>query len=52
MHNVCMMTIGYARVSTSSQALDAQLDQLIAADFDPVFQETMSGARSDRPELA
>lgn len=47
-----MLTIGYARISTSGQTLDAQLDQLISADCDPIFQETMSGARSDRPELA
>lgn len=47
-----MKSIGYARVSTSGQTLDAQLDQLVAEGCDPVFQETMSGARSDRPELA
>lgn len=46
-----MKMIGYARVSTSGQTLDAQLEQLIAAGCDPVFKETMSGARSDRPEL-
>lgn len=47
-----MLNIGYARISTSGQTLDVQLDQLVAADCDLIFQETMSGARSDRPELA
>ena len=46
-----MKMIGYARVSTSGQTLDAQLEQPGAAGCDPVFKETMSGARSDRPEL-
>lgn len=45
------MNIGYARVSTSGQTLDAQLEQLGAAECDRVFKETVSGARSDRPEL-
>ncbi len=45
------MKIGYARVSTSGQTLDAQLEQLGAAECDRVFKETVSGARSDRPEL-
>lgn len=45
------MKIGYARVSTSGQTLDAQLDQLREHGCDLIFQETMSGARSDRPEL-
>lgn len=43
--------IGYARVSTSGQTLDAQLEQLGEAGCDPVFKEAVSGARSDRPEL-
>jgi DNA invertase Pin-like site-specific DNA recombinase len=47
-----MKLIAYARVSTSGQTLDAQLEQLRAHGCDLIFQETMSGARSDRPELA
>ena len=46
-----MTLIGYARVSTSGQTLDAQLEQLGTAGCGSVFRETMSGARSDRPEL-
>lgn len=46
-----MNSIGYARVSTSGQTLDAQLEQLGVAGCGSVFRETMSGARSDRPEL-
>ena len=46
-----MSLIGYARVSTSGQTLDAQLEQLKDCGCDRVFRETISGARSDRPEL-
>jgi len=46
-----MKTIAYARVSTSGQTLDAQLEQLRAQGAELCFQETISGARSDRPEL-
>jgi len=45
-----MNSIGYARVSTSGQTLDTQLEQLGAAGCGSVFKETMSGARSDRPD--
>ena len=43
--------IGYARVSSSGQTLDAQLEQLTGAGCERVFRETATGARSDRPQL-
>jgi DNA invertase Pin-like site-specific DNA recombinase len=47
------MTIyGYARVSTDGQTLAAQDAQLHAAGCAKVYAEKVSGARSDRPELA
>jgi DNA invertase Pin-like site-specific DNA recombinase len=47
-----MSTYGYARVSTDGQTLDAQIAQLKVAGAEKVFQEKVSGARADRPELA
>lgn len=47
-----MATIGYARVSTEGQTLDAQLDRLTREGADPIYRETVSGARSDRKQLA
>lgn len=46
-----MNLYGYARVSTNGQALDAQVSQLEAAGCARVFQEKVSGAKTDRREL-
>jgi DNA invertase Pin-like site-specific DNA recombinase len=47
------MTIyGYARVSTDGQSLASQDAELHAAGCAKVYAEKISGARSDRPELA
>jgi DNA invertase Pin-like site-specific DNA recombinase len=46
-----MTTLGYARVSTDGQTLDAQLVQLEVAGCAKVFREKVSGARSDRAQL-
>lgn len=43
--------LGYARVSTTQQTLDQQLDALSRAGVDRVFQDKMSGTREDRPGL-
>jgi DNA invertase Pin-like site-specific DNA recombinase len=47
-----MTTYGYARVSTKDQTLASQDAQLMAAGCAKVFAETISGAKSDRPELS
>jgi DNA invertase Pin-like site-specific DNA recombinase len=46
------MIIGYARVSTDGQTLDAQHSALAAAGAEKVFAEKVSGAVTDRKALA
>ena len=43
--------LGYARVSTTDQQPQLQVDALEAAGCYRVFTETASGARTDRPTL-
>lgn len=45
------MKIGYARVSTQDQNLDRQRDLLRQDGCERIYEEKVSGARSDRPEL-
>jgi DNA invertase Pin-like site-specific DNA recombinase len=46
------MIIGYARVSTDGQTLDAQQASLKAAGAERVFAEKVSGTITDRKALA
>ena len=45
------MKIGYARVSTTEQNLDLQLAALKKAGCRRIYQEKISGAKKERPEL-
>ena len=45
------MVIGYARVSTEDQNTEAQLPELRKAGCKRIYQEKVSGASPDRPEL-
>jgi len=47
-----MATVGYARVSSQDQNLEVQIDELVNVGCLKIFQEKISGADSERPELA
>ena len=47
-----MTAYGYARVSTNGQDLGSQEAELLAAGCAKVFKEKVSGAKTDRAELA
>ena len=47
-----MTTIGYARVSSDGQSLQSQTETLHGAGCARIFAEKISGAYSDRPQLA
>ena len=45
------MLIGYARVSTQDQNLDLQSEALTKAGCEKIFNDKISGSRTERPEL-
>jgi DNA invertase Pin-like site-specific DNA recombinase len=45
------MFIGYARVSTNDQNLDLQIEALAKAGCEKIYEDIISGSRSERPGL-
>ena len=45
------LNIGYARVSTTGQELDIQREMLISVGCSRIFEEKISGAKIERPQL-
>ncbi len=45
------MIFGYARVSTTEQSLERQLQELQQARAEEILQEKITGTKADRPEL-
>ena len=46
-----MARVGYARVSSTGQSLEVQLDKLRAGGCDRIFQEKLAGTTDRRPQL-
>ena len=46
------MLIGYARVSTTGQSLDFQREALLKADCEKIFEDTISGIRTEKEGLS